>query len=143
MKGGNSACRVFLSLAIHTASAQQTAVIRTETRVVLVDTIVTNKQGEYVHDLAAKDFRLWEDNKQQTILSVSLEKDHRRFAAPLSGPVLRRHGGRGTDRRPAGDLRFHRCQCGRKSPDGRRELQRRTAHRPEFHRRCRPFEGGV
>jgi VWFA-related protein len=56
------------------ARAQQSAVIRTETRVVLVDTIVTNKQGEYVHGLAAKDFHLWEDNKQQTILSLSQER---------------------------------------------------------------------
>jgi len=50
------------------------AQIRTETRVVLVDTIVTDKQGEYVHNLAAKDFRVWEDNKEQKILSVALEK---------------------------------------------------------------------
>jgi VWFA-related protein len=55
------------------ASAQQNAVIRTETRVVLVDTIVTDKQGEYVHGLAAKDFRVWEDNKEQAIKSVTLE----------------------------------------------------------------------
>jgi VWFA-related protein len=48
--------------------------IRTETRVVLVDTIVTSKQGEYVHDLSAKDFRLWEDNKEQTLKSVTLER---------------------------------------------------------------------
>jgi len=52
------------------ASAQ----IRTETRVVLVDTIVTDKQGDYIHDLAAKDFRVWEDNKEQTIKSAVLEK---------------------------------------------------------------------
>src|SRR5580658_1419979 len=50
------------------------AQIRTETRVVLVDTIVTDKQGEYVHNLTAKDFRIWEDNKEQTIKSVTLEK---------------------------------------------------------------------
>ncbi|MGB6940831.1 MAG: VWA domain-containing protein [Bryobacteraceae bacterium] len=54
--------------------AQPTPVIRTETRVVLVDAIVTNKQGEYVRDLSAKDFRVWEDNKEQTIQSVSLEQ---------------------------------------------------------------------
>jgi len=52
------------------ASAQ----IRTETRVVLVDTIVTGKQGEYIHDLTARDFRVWEDNKEQTIKSVTLEQ---------------------------------------------------------------------
>jgi VWFA-related protein len=54
--------------------AQQSPVIRTETRVVLVDTIVTSRQGEYVRDLAARDFRVWEDNKEQTIKSVVLEK---------------------------------------------------------------------
>lgn len=56
------------------ASAQQNAVIRTETRVVLVDTIVTDKQGEYIHGLTAKDFRVWEDNREQAIKSVTLEQ---------------------------------------------------------------------
>jgi VWFA-related protein len=56
------------------ASAQQNSVIRTETRVVLVDTIVTDKHGAYVPGLSAKDFRVWEDNKEQTIRSVALEK---------------------------------------------------------------------
>src|ERR1035438_7788726 len=60
----------FLCLAASLAPAQ----IRTETRVVLVDTIVTNKQGDYIPGLAAKDFHLWEDNKEQTIKSVALEK---------------------------------------------------------------------
>ncbi|HEX4134914.1 MAG TPA: VWA domain-containing protein [Bryobacteraceae bacterium] len=59
-----------LSLAVSAMLGQ----IRTETRVVLVDTIVTSKQGEYVHDLSAKDFRLWEDNKEQTLKSVTLER---------------------------------------------------------------------
>src|SRR5579863_615499 len=54
--------------------AQQGPVIRTETREVLVDAIVTNKKGEYVRDLKARDFRLWEDNKEQSIESVSLER---------------------------------------------------------------------
>ncbi len=63
-----------LCLAGVSACAQPTPVIRTETRVVLVDAIVTNKQGEYVRGLTAKDFRLWEDNKEQTIQSVSLEQ---------------------------------------------------------------------
>ena len=63
-----------LCLAGVSACAQPTPVIRTETRVVLVDAIVTNKQGEYVRDLTAKDFRIWEDNKEQTIQSVSLEQ---------------------------------------------------------------------
>jgi VWFA-related protein len=65
-----SVVTVLLCLIGNGASAQ----IRTETRVVLVDTIVTNKQGEYVHDLDARAFRVWEDNKEQTIKSVTLEK---------------------------------------------------------------------
>jgi VWFA-related protein len=52
--------------------AQRTA-IQTETRLVLVDAIVTGKKGEYVRDLTAKDFQVWEDNKEQTIQSVSFE----------------------------------------------------------------------
>ena len=53
--------------------AQQDAVIRTETRTVLVDAIVTGKRGEYVHDLTAKDFRIWQDGKEQAITSVSVQ----------------------------------------------------------------------
>lgn len=65
---------VFLCLTAAAAVAQPGAVIKTETRVVLVDTIVTDKQGDYVHGLAVKDFRLLEDNKEQKIQSLSLEK---------------------------------------------------------------------
>ena len=32
--------------------------LRTETRMVLVDAIVTNKKGEYIRDLEAKDFKV-------------------------------------------------------------------------------------
>jgi VWFA-related protein len=53
--------------------AQQNAVIQTETRVVVVDAIVTGKGGAYVRDLAAKDFRIWEDNKEQRLANVTLE----------------------------------------------------------------------
>ena len=48
-------------------------VIKTEARVVLVDAVVTDKKGHYVRDLEEKDFRVWEDNKQQTITSFSFE----------------------------------------------------------------------
>jgi VWFA-related protein len=56
------------------ASAGDTT-IRKETRLVLVDTVVTDKKGNYVRDLAAKDFRVWEDNKEQPIKSFSFEED--------------------------------------------------------------------
>lgn len=50
-------------------------IIRAEKRLVLVDAVVTDKKGNYIHDLTAKDFRVWEDNKEQTIESFSFEAD--------------------------------------------------------------------
>jgi len=50
-------------------------VIKSETREVLVDAIVTDKKGQYVHDLEQKDFRVWEDNKEQKITSFSFQAD--------------------------------------------------------------------
>ena len=55
------------------APASSGAVIRTETKLVLVDTVVTDKKGNYIHDLEAKDFKVWEDNKEQPIKSFSFE----------------------------------------------------------------------
>jgi VWFA-related protein len=55
--------------------AQSGAVIQTETKLVLVDTVVTDKKGNYIHDLTAKEFRVWEDNKEQVIKSFSFEAD--------------------------------------------------------------------
>jgi len=54
-------------------AADSGAVIRTETKLVLVDTVVTDKKGNYIHDLEAKDFKVWEDNKEQQIKSFSSE----------------------------------------------------------------------
>jgi VWFA-related protein len=51
------------------------AVIRAETRMVLVDTIVTDKKGNYVHSLTAKDFKVWEDNKEQAIKTFTVQSD--------------------------------------------------------------------
>jgi len=63
-----------LAFAALLTSAQPNPVIRTETQVVLVDAIVTAKNGTYVNDLTAKDFRVWQDNREQTIQSFALEK---------------------------------------------------------------------
>jgi VWFA-related protein len=52
---------------------QQAPVIQVETRTVLVDAIVTGKKGDYVHDLSAQDFRIWQDGKEQAITSLSSE----------------------------------------------------------------------
>ena len=48
-------------------------VFKAETRLVLVDTIVTDKKGAYISGLTAKDFKVWEDNKEQPIKSFSAE----------------------------------------------------------------------
>jgi VWFA-related protein len=58
------------------ANAQASAplpVIKSETRLVLVDAVVTDKKGQYVKDLEQKDFKVWEDNKEQTVTSFSFE----------------------------------------------------------------------
>src|ERR1039457_6503071 len=44
-----------------------TPVIKAESRLVLVDTIVTDKHGNYVRDLTQKDFKVFEDDKEQTV----------------------------------------------------------------------------
>src|ERR1700727_1282632 len=73
---------LFLALSLSNLSAQtpsgstsDTTVIRAETRLVLVDTVVTDKKGNYIRDLTQKDFRVWEDNKEQTVKTFSAETD--------------------------------------------------------------------
>ena len=56
------------------ALAQGANTIRSETKIVLVDAVVTGKKG-YVHDLTTKDFQIFEDDKKQTITSFSAEGD--------------------------------------------------------------------
>jgi VWFA-related protein len=56
------------------ADTADIGVIRTETRLVLVDTVVTDKKGEYVRDLVQKDFKVWEDGKEQSVTSFSFEE---------------------------------------------------------------------
>ena len=57
------------------AAAPTLPTLKVESRVVLVDTVVTDKQGNYVRDLTMKDFKVWEDNKEQVITSFSFEDD--------------------------------------------------------------------
>jgi VWFA-related protein len=54
-----------------TAFAQQPAVFQSETRMVLLDAVVTDRKGEHLGGLSAKDFRVWEDNREQTVRSFS------------------------------------------------------------------------
>ncbi len=46
-----------------------------QSRLVLVDAVVTDKKGTYIHDLTQKDFRIWEDNKEQPVKTFSYEAD--------------------------------------------------------------------
>src|SRR5450432_4048731 len=50
-------------------------VIRTETKLVLVDVVVTGKKGAYVEDLELKNFKVWEDNKEQQLKTFSSGAD--------------------------------------------------------------------
>ena len=54
---------------------QPAPVIKKESRLVLVDAIVTDKKGAYVHDLTQKDFKVYEDNKEQQVASFSSGAD--------------------------------------------------------------------
>src|SRR5579862_4497125 len=72
-----------LALFAHLAQAQQpaavnstgdTTTIHVETREVPVDTVVTDKKGNYIRDLTVKDFKVWEDNKEQPIKNFSFEE---------------------------------------------------------------------
>ena len=55
------------------AADSSTPVFKAETRLVLVDTVVTDKKGNYISGLTAKDFKVWEDDKEQPIKSFSAE----------------------------------------------------------------------
>ena len=63
--------------------ASETPLIKAQTRLVLVDTVVTDKKGNYIRDLAAKDFKVWEDNKEQAITSFSFEEE---TGSPATSP---------------------------------------------------------
>src|SRR5271157_3206371 len=52
-------------------AATSPQVIRTESNLVLVDVVATDKKGGYIKDLDAKDFQVFEDNKQQAISSFA------------------------------------------------------------------------
>jgi len=61
-------------------------VIKTESALVLVDVIATDKKGRYITDLQQSDFHVFEDDKEQTIASFSRESD-----APNGSPEHQRY----------------------------------------------------
>jgi VWFA-related protein len=54
---------------------QPVAVIKKVSKLVLVDAVVTDKKGEYVRDLTQKDFKVYEDNKEQQVATFSTGAD--------------------------------------------------------------------
>jgi VWFA-related protein len=50
-------------------------VIKSESNMVLVDVIATDKKGDYIKDLEQKDFHVFEDDGEQTISAFSREAD--------------------------------------------------------------------
>jgi len=66
---------LFLAAAAMAQQPAEPTVIRTETKMVLVDVVVTGKKGVYVDDLEMKNFRVWEDNKEQQVKSFSTGSD--------------------------------------------------------------------
>jgi VWFA-related protein len=51
------------------------AVIKKESKLVLVDAVVTDKKGNYVRDLTQSDFKVFEDNKEQAVSAFSTGAD--------------------------------------------------------------------
>lgn len=63
--------RVITLAALATAVATaQTPLVRTESRLVLLDAVVTDRAGQPMADLAARDFRIWEDGREQPVRSA-------------------------------------------------------------------------
>jgi VWFA-related protein len=60
-------------------------VLKTESRLVRVDVVVTDKKGNYVSDLSAKDFQVFEDNKPQSVTNFSFGTD------PSAPPGAQKH----------------------------------------------------
>jgi VWFA-related protein len=52
-------------------SAPAGSVLRAESRVVRVDVIVTDKKGNYIHGLTARDFHVFDNNQEQPIVNFS------------------------------------------------------------------------
>ncbi len=67
---------------------QAPAVIKSETKVVAVDVVVTDKKGSYVHNLTTKDFELFEDNKPQALQSATLESSGAAADAPRTDYIV-------------------------------------------------------
>ncbi len=135
-----------------TAHAQQTSetsgaattTIKAESRLVLVDVVVTDKKGNYIPDLTEKDFRVWEDDQEQKVTSFSSE------VAGTTGDSQKRHlvlffdddsmqpADQGRARAAAGQ--FVEAHSGPSEYIAVNRLRGNHAGDSEFHKRQRPVE---
>src|SRR5713101_7403284 len=65
-----------------TAEQQPVVVIKKESKLVLVDSVVTDKKGNYIRDLTQNDFKVFEDNKEKAVSTFSTGAD---AATPANG----------------------------------------------------------
>ncbi|HEY1947333.1 MAG TPA: VWA domain-containing protein [Bryobacteraceae bacterium] len=71
-----AAAAVSVLLVSDAQSQQQShSVIRSDSRLVLVDSIVTDRKGAYITGLTQKDFKVWEDGKEQAVSTFSVQAD--------------------------------------------------------------------
>src|SRR5713226_9147377 len=63
------------SQAASPAEQQPAVVIKKESKLVLVDSVVTDKKGNYIRDLTQNDFKVFEDNKEQPVSTFSAGAD--------------------------------------------------------------------
>ena len=124
------------------ANDDSAPVIKSEVRVVLVDSVVTDKKGNYIRDLTAKDFRVWEDNKEQRITSFSMGDDpaapdysQKKYMVLFFDTSTRDFLNQ--VRRAASGSEVYRCQCRPQPADGGRRFRQRTPGRAKLHLRCR------
>src|SRR5437588_51836 len=87
------------------AEQQPAVVIKKESKLVLVDSVVTDKKGNYIRDLTQNDFKVFEDNKEQQVSTFTTGAD---AATQANG---QRRGGFWRAQHAAG-----RAQSGEESP---------------------------
>src|ERR1700728_4329071 len=64
------------------AASASGPVLRAESSVVRVDVIVTDKKGNYIHDLSSKDFHVFDNNQEQKVLNFSYGTSTNSTGAP-------------------------------------------------------------
>src|ERR1022692_5003480 len=83
-----ASCLTLLLLTSAALPAQQaTPAFRAETNLVLVPVVVRNANGEPVANLTKADFHLFDNGKEQTIASFSVEETSGQVAQDRSQPV--------------------------------------------------------